>query len=145
MTVADGFPPMYAVRASSCGSLVVCCPVGREIDTGANQTGAHRLRIHDWTQVEVRSWHRPDRRHWGGAQHGLYALVVSNGSEISSLLNRPGAPEWSGRHRLRPSRSPAQHVQTEELPHDLLGRGTLAALLDFLHRHTSSVCDQQDI
>ncbi|WP_439944273.1 IS701 family transposase [Streptomyces sp. BBFR115] len=27
-------------------------------------TGAHGLRIHDWARVEVRPWHRPDRRHW---------------------------------------------------------------------------------
>ncbi|RAJ47986.1 IS4 family transposase [Streptomyces sp. PsTaAH-130] len=27
-------------------------------------TGAHGLRIYDWARVEVRPWHRPDRRHW---------------------------------------------------------------------------------
>ncbi|WP_441248232.1 IS701 family transposase [Kitasatospora sp. McL0602] len=26
--------------------------------------GAHGLRIYDWARVEVRPWHRPDRRHW---------------------------------------------------------------------------------
>lgn len=25
-------------------------------------TGAHGLRIYDWARVEVRPWHRPDRR-----------------------------------------------------------------------------------
>lgn len=27
--------------------------------------GAHGLRLYDWARVEVRPWHRPDRRHWG--------------------------------------------------------------------------------
>uniref|UniRef100_UPI001F390686 IS701 family transposase n=1 Tax=Streptomyces sp. NRRL S-813 TaxID=1463919 RepID=UPI001F390686 len=27
-------------------------------------TGAHGLRIYDWARVEVRPWHRSDRRHW---------------------------------------------------------------------------------
>ncbi|MFJ7243652.1 IS701 family transposase [Kitasatospora sp. NPDC098652] len=26
--------------------------------------GAHGLRIYDWARVEVRPWHRPDRKHW---------------------------------------------------------------------------------
>jgi hypothetical protein len=26
--------------------------------------GAHGRRIYDWARVEVRPWHREDRRHW---------------------------------------------------------------------------------
>ncbi|GAA4995219.1 IS701 family transposase [Yinghuangia aomiensis] len=26
--------------------------------------GAHGRRVYDWARVEVRPWHRPDRRHW---------------------------------------------------------------------------------
>ncbi|WP_229848729.1 IS701 family transposase, partial [Kitasatospora griseola] len=26
--------------------------------------GAHGPRVYDWARVEVRPWHRPDRRHW---------------------------------------------------------------------------------
>ncbi|WP_439945762.1 IS701 family transposase [Streptomyces sp. BBFR109] len=34
-------------------------------------TGAHGLRIYDWARVEVRPWHRPDRRHWVIARRSI--------------------------------------------------------------------------
>ncbi|WP_033255927.1 IS701 family transposase [Kitasatospora phosalacinea] len=33
--------------------------------------GAHGLRIYDWARVEVRPWHRPDRRHWVLARRSI--------------------------------------------------------------------------
>lgn len=33
--------------------------------------GAHGLRIYDWARVEVRPWHRPDRKHWVLARRSL--------------------------------------------------------------------------
>ncbi|MEV7783767.1 IS701 family transposase [Kitasatospora sp. NPDC088351] len=33
--------------------------------------GAHGLRIYDWARIEVRPWHRPDRRHWVLARRSI--------------------------------------------------------------------------
>ncbi|WP_406088876.1 IS701 family transposase [Kitasatospora purpeofusca] len=33
--------------------------------------GAHGLRVYDWARVEVRPWHRPDRRHWVLARRSI--------------------------------------------------------------------------
>ncbi|MGF1432562.1 IS701 family transposase, partial [Kitasatospora sp. LaBMicrA B282] len=33
--------------------------------------GAHGLRIYDWARVEVRPWHRPDRKHWVLARRSI--------------------------------------------------------------------------
>ncbi|WP_380282573.1 IS701 family transposase [Kitasatospora purpeofusca] len=33
--------------------------------------GAHGPRIYDWARVEVRPWHRPDRRHWVLARRSI--------------------------------------------------------------------------
>lgn len=46
--VSDLFPglPRQKWKRRSCGA------------------GAHGPRVYDWARVEVRPWHRPDRRHW---------------------------------------------------------------------------------
>lgn len=44
-------------------------------------SGAHGLRIYDWARVEVRPWHRPDRRHWVIARRS-----VSRPEEISYYI-----------------------------------------------------------
>jgi SRSO17 transposase len=33
--------------------------------------GAHGLRIYDWARIEVRPWHRPDRKHWVLARRSI--------------------------------------------------------------------------
>jgi SRSO17 transposase len=33
--------------------------------------GAHGQRLYDWARVEVRPWHRPDRRHWVLARRSI--------------------------------------------------------------------------
>jgi DDE superfamily endonuclease len=43
--------------------------------------GAHGLRVFDWARVEVRPWHRPDRRHWVIARRS-----VSRPQEISYYI-----------------------------------------------------------
>ncbi|MYW46786.1 transposase, partial [Streptomyces sp. SID161] len=44
-------------------------------------TGAHGQRIYDWARVEVRPWHRDDRRHWALARRS-----VSRPEEISYYI-----------------------------------------------------------
>lgn len=53
--VHDLFPglPRQAWKRRSCGQ------------------GAHGPRVYDWARVEVRPWHREDRRHWVIARRGV--------------------------------------------------------------------------
>ncbi|MET8576565.1 IS701 family transposase [Streptomyces sp. NPDC005012] len=43
--------------------------------------GAHGQRLYDWARVEVRPWHRPDRRHWVIARRS-----ISRPDEISYFI-----------------------------------------------------------
>ncbi len=65
-------------------------------------TGAHGLRIYDWARVEVRPWHRPDRRHWVIARRSLtrpqeisyYITYCPAGTTLDDLIRIAGS-RWA--------------------------------------------------
>ena len=94
--------------------------------------GAHGRRIYDWARVEVRPWHREDRRHWVIARRS-----VSRPEEISYYIAYCPADTTPGRadpHRgqplggrgvlpdreagVRPGRLPGPPLSRLAPPHD---------------------------
>ncbi|WP_380282866.1 IS701 family transposase [Kitasatospora purpeofusca] len=64
--------------------------------------GAHGLRIYDWVRVEVRPWHRPDRKHWVLARRsitdptkvGYYIAYAPADATLNELIAVAGA-RWA--------------------------------------------------
>ncbi|WP_035956495.1 IS701 family transposase [Kitasatospora sp. NRRL B-11411] len=64
--------------------------------------GAHGLRIYDWARVEVRPWHRPDRRHWVLARRSItdpakiayYIAYAPAEATLNELITVAGA-RWA--------------------------------------------------
>ncbi|WP_425574182.1 IS701 family transposase [Streptomyces hebeiensis] len=64
--------------------------------------GAHGLRIYDWARVEVRPWHRPDRKHWVLARRSIidptkvayYIAYAPAGTTLNELVAVAGA-RWA--------------------------------------------------
>nr|BFD96515.1 IS701 family transposase [Kitasatospora sp. Xyl93] len=64
--------------------------------------GAHGLRIYDWARVEVRPWHRPDRKHWVLARRSItdstkisyYIAYAPAGATLNELIAVAGA-RWA--------------------------------------------------
>ncbi|MEV5044742.1 IS701 family transposase, partial [Streptomyces griseoincarnatus] len=65
-------------------------------------SGAHGLRIYDWARVEVRPWHRPDRRHWVIARRSVarpqeiscYIAYCPAGTTLDDLIRIAGS-RWA--------------------------------------------------
>ncbi|MBV7245532.1 IS701 family transposase [Streptomyces sp. MW-W600-10] len=65
-------------------------------------TGAHGLRVYDWARVEVRPWHRPDRRHWVIARRSVarpqeisyYIAYCPAGTTLDDLIRVAGS-RWA--------------------------------------------------
>jgi SRSO17 transposase len=65
-------------------------------------SGAHGLRIYDWARVEVRPWHRPDRRHWVLARRSVarpqeisyYIAYCPAGTTLDDLVRIAGS-RWA--------------------------------------------------
>ncbi|AXQ58807.1 IS701 family transposase [Streptomyces albidoflavus] len=64
--------------------------------------GAHGPRIYDWARVEVRPWHRPDRKHWVLARRSItdpakiayYIAYAPAGATLNELIAVAGA-RWA--------------------------------------------------
>ncbi len=64
--------------------------------------GAHGLRVYDWARVEVRPWHRPDRKHWVLARRSItdptklayYIAYAPAGATLNELIAVAGA-RWA--------------------------------------------------
>lgn len=64
--------------------------------------GAHGLRTYDWARVEVRPWHRPDRKHWVLARRSIidptkvayYIAYAPAGATLNELIAVAGA-RWA--------------------------------------------------
>ncbi len=64
--------------------------------------GAHGQRIYDWARVEVRPWHRPDRKHWVLARRSIaeptkiayYIAYAPAGATLNELIAVAGA-RWA--------------------------------------------------
>ncbi|WP_431994954.1 IS701 family transposase [Streptomyces griseoflavus] len=65
-------------------------------------SGAHGPRIYNWARVEVRPWHRPDRRHWVLARRSVarpqeisyYIAYCPAGTTLDDLIRIAGS-RWA--------------------------------------------------
>jgi pimeloyl-ACP methyl ester carboxylesterase len=73
--------------------------------------GAHGRRIYDWARIEVRPWHRPDRRYWVLARRSASRpLRRSPRPPARRRRCAPSCGRWLApgkQHRRREARSPA--------------------------------------
>ncbi|MEV8457914.1 IS701 family transposase, partial [Streptomyces sp. NPDC052095] len=84
--VSDLFPglPRQKWKRRSCGA------------------GAHGPRVYDWARVEVRPWHRPDRRHWVIARRSVarpeelsyYIAYCPDDTTLDELIHIAGS-RWA--------------------------------------------------
>lgn len=70
--------------------------------------GAHGRRIYDWARVEVRPWHREDRRHWVLARRSVsrpeeisyYIAYCPAGTTLDELIRIAGS-RWAVEERFQ--------------------------------------------
>ncbi|MGX1117396.1 SRSO17 transposase [Streptomyces ambofaciens] len=94
--------------------------------------GAHGQRIYDWARVEVRPWHRPDRRHWVIARRSVarpqeisyYIAYCPAGTTLDDLIRIAGS-RWaieecfqSAKQECGPGRLPGPPLSRMAPPHD---------------------------